>query len=734
MRLQCLDLTRYGKFTGHRIHFGPHEAGKPDLHIVYGPNEAGKSTALAAFLDLLFGIEQRSRFNFLHAYSVMRIGASLEFDGRVHHLVRIKRAQNDLLDSNDRPVSAAAIAAQLGGIDRDAYRSMFSLDDETLEAGGESILASKGDLGQLLFSASTGLADLSRALSGLQAEAAGFHRHHARVSELASLKTRLAELKQQRERIDTVASSYAQLVEARDRAQAQYDDAISARAGTQTRMDEIQRDLAALPRLARLRILRDQLAPLAELPAAPAGWRELLGQLQAEEVPLAVQSTRADAAVHQKVQELEAIAIDNVALAMGTQTDQLTDLHARYLTANNDIPDRQLEVRDCDLTIAAILLRIGRADDGNPGRLVFDARTAATFRTLIVRRSGVEAKAEAAAKELAIAKHLLQEAEANIHDGDSPIPDKAALAAIAAVLAALNSDNHAARLRLAERARLECLAELRERLAELHPWSGDADQLALLVVPEPGEVQQWKTDLAAAQSRADQLETDVGRSTEERQRLEAERAAITRILGVVGNDNAAAVRAEREAAWLAHRGSLDRGSADVFEAALRRDDAIVDARMRHETELARLHQTDQALAVKTVGFDQTKQRLDAALAQLQAVRDRIASAVAPLLPGETSLPRLEAWLVRRDKALETRGNLKQAERDARDAEADAEILRTRLIGALRAASVRHDADAPLDVLRGAAEAAVARDNEISNLRTAVAQRRREVSARDVDMI
>ena len=53
MRLNRLDLTRYGKFTGHSIDFGVPESGRPDLHIVYGPNEAGKSTALAAFLDLL---------------------------------------------------------------------------------------------------------------------------------------------------------------------------------------------------------------------------------------------------------------------------------------------------------------------------------------------------------------------------------------------------------------------------------------------------------------------------------------------------------------------------------------------------------------------------------------------------------------------------------------------------------------------------------------------------------
>ena len=57
MRLNRLDLTRYGKFTDQNINLGERKAGEPDFHIVYGPNEAGKSTALAAFLDLLFGIE-----------------------------------------------------------------------------------------------------------------------------------------------------------------------------------------------------------------------------------------------------------------------------------------------------------------------------------------------------------------------------------------------------------------------------------------------------------------------------------------------------------------------------------------------------------------------------------------------------------------------------------------------------------------------------------------------------
>ena len=148
MRLRRLDLTRYGKFTDHSIDFGEQPDGQPDLHVIYGPNEAGKSTAFTGFLDLLFGIGTQSPFDFLHPSSTMRIGGLLEFGTETREFVRIKRPQNSLLDAEERPIPESAIRGELGGIEREAYRTMFSLDDETLEKGGESILASKGELGQ----------------------------------------------------------------------------------------------------------------------------------------------------------------------------------------------------------------------------------------------------------------------------------------------------------------------------------------------------------------------------------------------------------------------------------------------------------------------------------------------------------------------------------------------------------------------------------------------------------
>ena len=119
MRLNRLDLTRYGKFTNHAIDFGRQIDGVPDLHVIYGPNEAGKSTLFNGWLDLLFGIHPQSSYDFLHAYSNMKIGAAIEVDGEVREFARIKRPQNSLLDNRDQPVSNGALLAGLGGLDRD---------------------------------------------------------------------------------------------------------------------------------------------------------------------------------------------------------------------------------------------------------------------------------------------------------------------------------------------------------------------------------------------------------------------------------------------------------------------------------------------------------------------------------------------------------------------------------------------------------------------------------------
>ena len=740
MRLKRLDLARYGKFTDQSIDFAERMDGEPDLHIIYGPNEAGKSTALAAFLDVLFGIETRSRFNFLHPYATMRIGASLELAGGTREFLRVKRPQNSLLDASERPISEGVLLGELGGIDRESYRTMFSLDDETLEAGGESILASKGDLGQLLFSASAGLADLTRSLSDLRTEADGFYKYRARSGELSDLKGRLAALKEQRERIDTLASHYVQLVEIRDRTGSQYEEAIARRGQIQSRMDEIQRLLNALPRLVASRSVRERLAPLADLPDAPLGWAKDLPQLQKDEIELVTRAQGLADEIAQLSSELDALVVDEAAVSLTDRVERLADLRARHVTAEKDIPERRLQLREAELVISGILSRIERKGEPDPARLTLRASVVGALRELIETRSGVEAALESAEGELSEVRRRLDGAQARLEQAgggqEVGLGSETRISSLVATVAALRADDHAARRRLAARSRAAHLETLADRIRELRPWEGDVQQLVELAVPEAGTIERWKIAAAEVQKQIDRHEGEVERLTTERLRLRAELDAIGSVVGVVSDQEASSVRTAREQAWASHRRTLDAASADAFEAALRHDDIVTSARLAHTAALAKLHQMTQALAVLEVDLSRAHQLRGASETTLQRVDEEITGALramTPAVPGDMPLPQLEVWLTRRGKALEVRASILAAERDLHEADADAKAARERLTAALVAAGIAYEADASVEMLLAAAQAAIDREAELKNLRDAVEESQRDLKNRERDV-
>ena len=739
MRLARLDLARYGKFTDHRIDFGPRRPGRPDMHIVYGPNEAGKSTALSAFLDLLFGIEAQSRYGYLHPYPTMRIGAALELAGGVRELVRIKRPQNSLLDDKGQVLADGILLRDLGGIERDSYRTMFSLDDETLEAGGKSILASKGDLGQLLFSASAGLADLSQTLVDLQAEADGFYRFRARSGELPELKNRLAVLKGRKDEIDTLASTYALLIENRDRAAARYEEASGESRRIRTRVEEIQRHLSALPRLAALKAIRGELAPLADLPEAPAAWLQDLPTLQKQDAELATRQEGLGDDIKRLTDEIAAIAHDEAALKIAERVDRLAISRARYVTAENDLPTRRQERRDGDVAISGILRRLEREGEADPKALLLGAATIGALRSLIEKRSGVEAALETTRGELAGAVQRLADARKRLEQaGGDPAaaPETSPPAsALTAAAGALRGADHAARRRMAEKSRTNFVEALADRMAGLAPWRGDAEALARLSAPDPADMESWKTALAEAQKQIDRFAADVERLAGEQGRLTAEMDAIGAGLGLVDDGEAAALRAAREEAWAAHRLRLDPSTADAFESVLRRDDIAVNARLGHSNDVAKLQQTRQRLVVAEADLASAQKLLAVRTADATGLREQIAAAIAvmsPDMPADLSLGQLKTWLDRRDKALEMRAGLKQAERELREADTDAEAAREKIRAALALAGVNHDPKADFDALLATAQTAIEREANLKLLRGQIAERQEDVKKRQRD--
>ncbi|BCH33876.1 sugar translocase [Mesorhizobium sp. L-8-10] len=712
MRLSRLDLTRYGKFTDLSIDFGPAEAGRLDLHVIYGPNEAGKSTTFAAYLDLLFGIDQRTRYAFLHPYQSMRVGGLLELDGGARQLVRIKRPLNSLLDGNEQPVPEATVLGGLGGVDRESYRTMFSLDDHSLEAGGESILASKGDLGQLLFSASAGLAHLSQSLARIRAEADGFYRYRARSGELTELKTRLAALRQERETVDTLASEYGRLIEQRAAAEALYEASLRDRAAVQSRMDEVARHIRILPRLAEFRQRRGEIATLDGLPQPPRHWNADLPALQKAEIELGARGEAVSAEIEALSREIGAIVVDEAARTLTVRLEPLGDMRARYVTAEKDLPDRRLRLSELERRIAAIVRSLHKEGEP-PASLVLDARALGTLRHLVERRSGIDAALAVARSEHARAEAAYAEAASRATDAGIDLDpgggDGAPAAALAGALAAMRASDHPARRRLAERARATHADTLAERIAALGRWTGDLDTLMRMAVPRPSLIETWATRLDEAARDGATLDKEIQRLRSEERRLRVELDAAGRTSGVVTDQEAAVARAAREEAWAVHRGALDKATADAFEAALRQDDLVTNARLGRAGEVERLNQAARSLLLIEAALAEKLEAKAHAETELHAAREEMAAAMkemSPGLPNDIGLQDLKDWLQRRAQVIEVARLSRQAERDVREAEEDGKALAGQLVFALALAGVRHAPDASIDMLMAAAQSAL----------------------------
>ncbi|MDD4616720.1 MAG: AAA family ATPase [Alphaproteobacteria bacterium] len=736
MRLRRFDLTRYGIFTDNHVDFGERTPGTPDFHVIYGPNESGKSTLFSAWLDFLYGIGVQSPFNFVHSYQAMRIGGILEFASGMREFVRIKRAQNSLLDTHDEPVGDISILEELGGIDRESYRTMFSLDDNTLEQGGDSILRAKGDLGQLLFSASSGLPDLSRRLGDLQVEAEKFYKTHARNVELQVLKEKLDQLKQEKERIDTQASKHAELIEASRRSKALYDETNKSSNQLQVRKEEIRRLLDARPRLAKLRVLQGELASLTELPNVPMSWIEELPALREEEIRFETETKSSEQEIERLESIVKGISVDTVADGLAEELKEICPLQARYITAEKDLPDRYQEHRELDLRISFLLQQIERETEIDPQRLVLTASIMGNLRGLIESYSGIETANIRAREELSDAKDRLSEAADKVDSrtGSRNTERETLLNVLKNEITTTQTCGYDIKLRLAERTCQEAQTALNAALSVLSPWSGTAEQLTVLSLPALEDLQEWKTKQQGIQKRIDHQAGEMERLKTETSRLLAQQEAVRDQKGVVTDQVAIGIREERDQAWAEHRTHLDINSADRFEKTLRHDDEITAQRFEHTSDLAQLREIAKGLRITQADEIRAKELLTQAQADAGALAQIIAEAIgsiSPMLPTNWTLPQLESWLGRREKALEKYARSKETKKDLDAVQDDARAARDRLAAALTTLAMPFASSSDVVTLIAVAQKALDLEAEQKRFQTAWEEQKRDVSVREL---
>ena len=688
MRFERIDLDRYGRFTGHTITLGP-ASPNGDFHIVYGPNESGKSTLRDACIDFLYGFPHRTEYDFLHAPDLLQVGATVSTASALYEGRRIKRETNNFLGLDGISNSDAGLKAVLGDVSRDGFEQMFSLNDDSIEAGGEGILRSEGDLGALLFSAASGLSSLSAGLEGIQAQADQFYKKFGRVLRLNELKKELQDVETRLKNNDVVVNAYVKLRDEEASTRQRYADAKSTRDKNARRMDELKTILDSVESWRDLQDYERQLEPLVKVPTVPEGWLA-----EAEGLVLKVASARGTLDENRRAAERagtkrDAIEIDETALEIALAVRRISEdtLEARFRTSV-DIENLRRELQTIEGDIAAILKRLGRVDEDDPRQLILPAAARGQVLELIEERSGLDAAEQSTREEWEAAEERRIEAEGSVKE----IGDVGDLSAFVQAIGVVrdNADARSLEEISCQRATLE--KELDASIASLTPWCGDRAALMTIRTPSSNDVQRLMKEARDVEAARTNLDTELERLKDEQVALNAEIGALGGRTGVVDDAEAQVARAARDGAWTLHRDGLDakpphaidalRESANSFEAAMVEDDQIGAARLSLTSELADLRRAQTARVKCEARLAHVKEKLEALKTRETAHAEINGAFLRQLgLPPVVELSAIDVWLGRLEAAHSKARELAKAARR----HAEAKILYEGAISAIDSA-------------------------------------------------
>ncbi len=658
MRIEQFELTRYGAFTDHIIDFGSADKAG-DFHIVYGPNEAGKSTLREAVIDFLYGFPRQTPYNFIHANEALLLAATLTAGDETHQFVRVKRNKSSLLTSGNQPASEDVLKDVLGDINRASYANMFSLDEDTLEEGGESILRSEGDLGELLFAAASGLSSLSSRLDEIRADAATFYKKPGRSHRLAEMKRKLGDLRSLIREKDVPASQYDSLVKDEKSQRERHESAKSERDEKNARAVQLKVLLDCVDLWRDYHALSDDFATVKDAPDLPENWLDEAQLLATKSATGKTKFEEVSCAVEQGISALDAIEIDSSILALGARIERLVkdDNEAKFRTSK-DILSRQGELSTLNDDMRGVLRRLGAQEAEDPESLLIPAATVGRIKELIEQLSGLKANATTASEEVERTQDKAEQAKSVL----ATFTDNVDLTALAETLATVRDDGDDRECTLLGKRCDALREELRIALATLAPWKGEASNLLTLPRPIQSTIDTLKREEDEVQESVLELSREADRLKDDQSRLIAEIEAEVSTAGVIEDAQAIKVRSVRDLAWQNHRDTFRDGqvaattdlqsTADTFEATISEDDRVTQSRFLQTTEIAVVRKLRNDLVRCEAAITRNAEKHQALKTKQADFSNRVAEVAATLtLPKGTTVAFIETWLNNREDAI-----------------------------------------------------------------------------------
>ena len=676
MRLARLDLMRYGRFTDASIELPRAEQ---DIHIVFGPNEAGKTTSLTAIEDMLFGIPERSPYNFLHSYEAMRVGGVLENGGDCFEFQRRKTRRDMILgpDGDPLPGDERLLTPFVGGADRVYFDRMFNLSHGRLAEGGRAIIEAKDDVGQMLFAAGTGFADLRGRLKELEGEADQLWAPRKSKKLYYQAQGRWEEAQSRQREHSLSVGAWRTARKALSDAEKTLQERRKEHEETSKEQKKLVRIRHVHGAIRRRRELKQKVEALGDVVALDENAAVQLNEAEQQEARIRAQADILEPQLEEAQLSLEAISFDEMLVKRADEIAALNEQRIEVRSGREDLPKRREEFRLELESLAQLAAEIGWGfEEGIELIERIPSRSDVELvRSLLVRHGEL-------AVELRSARKALKESQVTLQDKIDrleQIGEPTDVSVLAAVLNAVRDiGDVAGRIRTAQGQAADVSEEIEKKLRSMKPALPAGTDIEELTVPPRDAVIAHRDDvrnLAQRQVEAKQ------RLTEARNDLERDQEALERRVqdeGIVGPGVVEEARGYRDTLWdlvkaryiacseipaekaQAHTEVLEDLPASL-EGAVEQADSIADRRFDKAQAAGEL----AVLAYNIAGHATRIGQLEADVAALKAEGDQLEQDWQTLwadVPIEALAPDvMQAWLEAREDVVA----LIRRERDAR---------------------------------------------------------------------
>ena len=690
MRLARLDLISYGRFTDASFKL---PQGERDLHIVFGLNESGKTTSLTAIEDLLFGIPNRSPYNFLHDYKTMRIGAMLENGADRLEFRRRKGKRETILGPDGLPMAGGEglLGPFLGGADRAFFDRMFNLRHDRLAEGGRAIIEAKDDVGQMLFSAGAGLSDLRERLIQLEDEAdrlwgpyrSGQRRYHQAEARFNNAT------KQQREH-SLSANAWRTARKTLDDAEKAYEESRQQHEETSVELKKLARIRRVHASVRRKGELEQEIAAASNVVVLPENAAARLAEAEGHEAEMQAKVKILEPQLDQAQQKLGGLDFDEVLVQRADDITQLHEQRIKIRSGKDHLPKRRAELEYELGELARLATELGW-ETAEPAELIdrIPARgKVAQLRALGAQRGELTTMVQETNKAVEEAQTSLNEKTDRLGEMGEALD----VARLAAVLNAVrDSGDVASRIRSAQGRVQEASEQIGRVGKSLKPPLPDDTDIETLPVPPRATVQEHRDlvrDWTQRQREAKQRLAD-SRNALERDQKDLERRV--RNERVVAPEALEEARARRDDLWkLVKLQYVERtpippeetqaSAAELeylpsaFEGAVREADTVADRRFDKAEEAGGLAELARSMGEQKTLIAQLVAQ-EAALKDEGDQLDQVWMTLWADVPIKVLAPEaMLVWLGTRDDIVAVIGQQREAQRQldtCRDEEREA---------------------------------------------------------------